>query len=271
MRLEFLQKAARIASLGVLLAAATPAAADVTLYDQNFENPTNFVNDGGDVNIFRTVNDLYSGQPSGFTFSQANTVETLLIGGTQAWGTGFLDPSGIGGNYTLAMLSDVQNDLIGLAFDVGSFQFLNLRADISSIDLDRWGGPFTVDNVSVPIFRFSLFDNPTGLPGLGSGALLDSFDVTGLASHRNTFVWSEALGGLNAANSTNGNVILRIDLLQGGYAAIDNLKIVASDVKGQVGGVPEPASWAMMIAGFGLAGSVLRRRSDRRATAFAAH
>jgi len=27
------------------------------------------------------------------------------------------------------------------------------------------------------------------------------------------------------------------------------------------GGVPEPASWALMIAGFGLAGAALRRRS----------
>lgn len=265
MKFDLRHKMACFSAAALLAGASAPAFADVTLYDQNFESPNNFVNDGGDVNIYRTVNDLYSGQPSGFTFSQANTVETLLIGGTQAWGTGFLDPSGTGGKYTLAMLSDVQNDLIGLAFDVGSFQFLNLRADISSIDLDRWGGPFTVDNVSVPIFRFSLFDNPTGAPGLGSGTLLDSFDVTGLASHRNTFVWSEALGGLNAANSTNGKVILRIDLLQGGYAAIDNLKIVASDVKGQVGGVPEPASWAMMIAGFGLLGGVLRGHTARRA------
>lgn len=30
---------------------------------------------------------------------------------------------------------------------------------------------------------------------------------------------------------------------------------------GRVGGVPEPATWALMIAGFGLAGAGLRRRS----------
>ena len=33
------------------------------------------------------------------------------------------------------------------------------------------------------------------------------------------------------------------------------------------GGVPEPATWAMMIAGFGLAGSALRRRRTATATA----
>lgn len=72
--------------LAAILASAvtTAGAATVTLYDQNFESPTGFVNDGGDVNIFRTINQLYGGQPAGFQFAQANTVETLLVGGTQA-------------------------------------------------------------------------------------------------------------------------------------------------------------------------------------------
>lgn len=34
-------------------------------------------------------------------------------------------------------------------------------------------------------------------------------------------------------------------------------------VDGPVGAVPEPASWAMMIAGFGLAGAAMRRRARR--------
>ena len=91
------------------------------LYDQDFENPTGFVNDGGDINIYRTVNDLYGGQPAGFTFAQNFTTETLLIGGTQAFGMGYADPSGIGGRYTLAMLSNAQDDQLGLAFNVGAF------------------------------------------------------------------------------------------------------------------------------------------------------
>ena len=33
-----------------------------------------------------------------------------------------------------------------------------------------------------------------------------------------------------------------------------------------VGGVPEPASWALMIAGFGLVGSAMRRRANTRVT-----
>lgn len=35
---------------------------------------------------------------------------------------------------------------------------------------------------------------------------------------------------------------------------------------GEVGGVPEPASWALMITGFGFAGTMLRRRAAFQAT-----
>ena len=61
------------AAIAAVLAGGA-AHAQVTLYTQDFEHPVNFVNDGGDVNIFRTVNDLYSNQPAGFQFAQAFTV-----------------------------------------------------------------------------------------------------------------------------------------------------------------------------------------------------
>jgi hypothetical protein len=180
---------------------------------------------------------------------------------------GYKDPAGIGGNFAIGMLSSVQNDLLGLAFNVGSFNFLNLRADISSIDLSCCGGPFvpTGNPASIPIFRFSLFDNPSGAVGIGAGTALDSFTATGLMNpSKNSFLWSQALGGLNAANSTNGNVILQIDLLQGGYASFDNLRVVASNTKGDVGAIPEPATWLMLIAGFGLMGVSLRIARGRQ-------
>ncbi len=45
--------------------------------------------------------------------------------------------------------------------------------------------------------------------------------------------------------------------LAGGAAYFDNVSLGAS---GSVGGVPEPASWALLIAGFGLTGAAMRRR-----------
>ncbi len=48
------------------------------------------------------------------------------------------------------------------------------------------------------------------------------------------------------------------------YAGITNEVLPPS-----TGAVPEPASWAMMIAGFGLAGAALRRRGARTVTRYA--
>lgn len=248
---------------GGALLAVSPASAAV-LYTQNFENPVGFVNDGGDINIFRTINDLYSNQPPGFVFAQNFTTETLLIGGTQAFGVGYKDPSGIGGSYVVAQLSDAQDDRLGMAFDVGVNKFLNIEIDISSIDLDRFGGPFVPVGGFAPTYRFTLFDNPSGTANIGSGTVLDSFDATALFNpSKNIFLWKHVIDGLDASASTNGNVILQIDILTGGYAAFDNIKVSADDIRA---GVPEPTTWAMMIAGFALAGASLRGR--RRSMTF---
>ena len=44
-----------------------------------------------------------------------------------------------------------------------------------------------------------------------------------------------------------------------GYG-LDNVVLTYDGVRAPPGGVPEPTSWALMIAGFGLAGTALRRR-----------
>lgn len=238
-----------LTTIGIVCACSS-VHADVTLYTQDFENPTGFVNDGGDVNIYRTINQLYGNQPPGFEFAQAFTVETLLVGGTQAWnvpanpGGGFKDPQGLAGTHVISMLSTVQNDLLALSFNVGDNSFLNLALDISSIDLNSWGGPFF--DGKAPKFLFSLFDNPSGAVGLGGGALLSSVTVTGtLAPNQWTFDWTRKAVGLSTAGNTNGNVTLQIDLLEGGYAAMDNLSITAANAPP----IPEPASWMLMVLG----------------------
>lgn len=253
---------------GLLLAAAlfapASAIASTVLYDQDFESPTGFVNNGADLSQ-QSVNSLYANQPAGFVFAQDFTVETLRVGGTQAFGVGYVDNQNIAGNYMLGMLSGVQNDLLGLAFNVGAFDFLNLRLDITSVDLSCCGGQFVPngDPSATPIFRFSLYDNPGGAAGVGAGAALDFFDVVGLANpSNNVLLFSEATGGLDATGSTNGNVILRIDLLQGGYAGFDNLRVVASNTEGDVGAIPEPGTWAIMILGFAAVGAALRQRAS---------
>ena len=78
------------------------------------------------------------------------------------------------------------------------------------------------------------------------GASLLSVAVPSNAFNYNYYSVSSGngIGGFSFSGAANGNT------------SIDNLNAVVSATPG----VPEPASWALMIGGFGLVGSALRRR-----------
>lgn len=224
------------------------------LFSNDFNSPTNYIPGGalnGDISS-QTVNSLH-----GTSFQNSFTVETLRISG----GTTFTDASGTGGAYALGMLSTAQNDLMSATFDAQSFNFLNLSIDVSAIDLDCCGGPFNPTGTLVPEFQFRLYDAPGGAFNLfAPGALLDTQNIIGTASPRTVFDWTSHVVALDASGSTDGNVALVIDLLQGGYASFDNLVIASDDTPGGglPGAIPEPGMLA--IIGLGLAGLGLARR-----------
>jgi hypothetical protein len=203
------------------------------LYRQDFENPAISRFNSQDVTPAR-VNRLYGDQPPGFRFSNSFTVETLWITGGRAFGDGYKDPEGTGGNYALGIW-DRQNDQLGLAFDVGPLGFLNVGLDLSSIDLNCCTGPFVPEG-DVPVLQLTLFDNPSGTPGIGTGLdLLDRTTVTAAASPDDVFDWTRSVVALDTSGNTNGNVVLQLDLVGGVYAAIDNIVITASDEAGDMG------------------------------------
>ncbi len=100
---------------------------------------------------------------------------------------------------------------------------------------------------------------PAVLSFFNGATLLQSFTFAADANSANNF--------LNQGYTTSGPAITRFTFVStlGGQlnTGIDNIKIETIS-----GAVPEPATWAMMIGGFGLVGGALRRqrREGQRAT-----
>jgi hypothetical protein len=229
----------RRAALGALLLAAPVQGAEL-LYFQDFENPAGYENDGADVNIHRSVNQNYGDQPQGFRFAQQHTVETLNLsgsgrgGGSSAFGKGYSDPAGWGGNFAIGMLSEFQDDRLGLVFNLGGYRYLNIAIDVTSLDVSAWGGPYVAEG-SAPVFGFTLFANGSPSPATHGGPVVAEAEIAGTASPPDTADWTTHKIALDAADAGGGWVILQIDLKTGGYAAFDNLRIIASDDPGYFG------------------------------------
>jgi hypothetical protein len=95
-----------------------------------------------------------------------------------------------------------------------------------------------------------------GLPlGSTSGMYTNTFDLSNAATYRTAFL-----------NASGGTAALAMARLVNGfdtslaYVNIHSARFPGGEIRGQVGMVPEPATWGMMIGGFALAGAALRRR-----------
>jgi hypothetical protein len=102
------------------------------------------------------------------------------------------------------------------------------------------------------------------------GANFGLLSIDGLAAPYGSLVGQIGSGagsyrllGTNFSGAAWGTGVLK--LYYWDTFTADNSGSVAADV--EAGSVPEPASWALMIAGFGLAGASLRRRRTAAACA----
>ena len=103
---------------------------------------------------------------------------------------------------------------------------------------------------------FTAANNPTPAGGSTTGASLDTNGV--VTFNFRSFGLNDLVQGETSAtyvvrtNATNYNAF-------GSFGVIDGSSISSLTFE-PAAGVPEPATWGMMIAGFGLMGGVLRRR-----------
>lgn len=74
------------------------------------------------------------------------------------------------------------------------------------------------------------------------------------------FVYANPLGGASALFARDWDA---------SAGALGDVQFQASFSQGTASGVPEPAAWAMLIGGFGLAGGALRRRQSQGSARFA--
>ncbi len=139
---------------------------------------------------------------------------------------------------------------------------------LSDGDSYRDGGDYGQININFAndfgalLTSFSM-DVATALPG---GAALVFFDIDGV--ELNSFLVPLAPSQVNftpvgytnvSVTSTNGIGGFRFTGFAQGNTIVDNLVAVTAPV-------PEPATWAMMMIGFGAMGATLRRRNKVSAT-----
>lgn len=92
-------------------------------------------------------------------------------------------------------------------------------------------------------------------PNISDGSFSRSYDLT-LDS-----TWGAGFLAANGGTADGARTAFLAGLNAGGaYINLHSQTFPGGEIRGNLNAVPEPASWAMLIAGFGLTGATLRRR-----------
>ncbi len=169
----------------------------------------------------------------------------------------------------------------------GAYLFSNLGTlsfpAITTVDLDAaatalpFVGPMTTTQLFSGTLKFTLTTPQLGLSGLSTNALTVTFTDAALKATNgtsaptlqadvgtgSTIAYSSGFADLSGFTGQNFSLSV-----SGGTAALQAIdgrlpNFLASGsgtFAADVGAVPEPASWSMMLGGFGLMGGVLRSR-----------
>jgi len=143
-------------------------------------------------------------------------------------------------------------------FDLLAVAYTNSRPGVTStmlFGLDaRTGGLVRSTNANAGTY---VNINPVGMAYQSLGLALDNSQAIGF----------DISGGTGLGYFNFNNDFYRINLATGAPTLVGSIGGMGSIVGLAAGSVPEPASWAMLITGFGLVGAAARRRHMPRAAA----
>lgn len=257
------------AALTVLVTA--PAAAQTQTYITNFAKTSN---------IYTTLNQQYPNTGPGTPGERFGTPNSTNLFTPQATGQGNpnnLNYANNGISYLLASdaqgrdFAEVGSASFGLASlivpinvaDVTNFYLLASAYNGTSFNITFTGtGGYTrtFSNIALPDFNGGTINSVGGdvsdqtvfrVYGVGGGG-------TGNSSNGATNFYSLTQVGFDLGAALAGQTLTSATITGNGY---ETLILGATAVSpAATSGVPEPASWAMMIAGFGFVGAAMRTR-----------
>ena len=166
---------------------------------------------------------------------------------------------GAGGNRVAQNLTWTQNgaNSFSLTFNAATDTLTSVVNGGSALNFANFTGGLTGPVAAAPLNRlvFSIRDREAGAGTISlSNLVLNGSALTGTLNgvEGTTTFWSVA-GDFRQSFTLTGN----LNLAGGPFASNEN-----NNVQLLVGNaVPEPATWAMMIGGFGLVGAAMRRRA----------
>jgi hypothetical protein len=150
----------------------------------------------------------------------------------------------------------------------------NLGSGFGSVDAKNSGTDFLTSLTFTPttgtsfdgfFFRGQLQDQNKNTPDINNGEVIITVNGTDVFTVPDLGIEEDITDlGVEAINDTTPITSIQIQAGPGEYfkefKQVQLSGVVGGSVGGTGGPVPEPAIWVVMIAGFGLAGSLLRRR-----------
>ena len=142
---------------------------------------------------------------------------------------------------------------VGTGFEY-SDNFFGIDITANQVLFKAIGGSFSMGDIAYEVSGFDFDDNPS------TANVIEDFVATQM------FTGPGKLVGMDRATITPAGVFrMNFNQVTGGASGLATITFGAAS---PAGAVPEPATWAMMIGGFGLAGGALRARRRKGKLAY---